>query len=324
MPVDASNRPRPATGADVARRAGVSRATVSYILNSTPGFTFSQRTRDAVLQAAAELAYRPNIAARSLAAGSGILVIVVPHLPQSEFTARIAERLLARLTQRGMMCTLVHESPDAEALVRTIAAFQPRAAVFLSTPGDAVVDRLDAAGITALRPLRDPDPAAEIGARHVAHLVARGRSALAFATAEPEADATSLRHHELADACATAGIAPPVVGRFRLDGVGAAQTIREWRDRGIDGVCAYNDDVALAVLFGVREAGLRCPADIAVIGVDGISAGAVAYPPLTTIAIDPETAADWLVSTVLERLAIEHDVPDAPERILTLVVRAST
>lgn len=323
MSVEPSSRPRPATSADVARHAGVSRATVSYILNGTPGFTFSERTREAVLQAAAELAYRPNIAARSLAGGSGVLVIVVPRLPQSDFTARIGERLLSRLADRGMMCTLVHESLDADALVRTIATFQPRAAVFLSTPGDALVERLGKAGIAALSPLSEPDPPAPIGARQVQHLIDRGRRTLAFAAA-PEAAYNEPRQRELENVCVAAGLAPPPVARFQADGAGAGRTIQEWHEMGVDGICAYNDDIALSVLFGIREAGLSCPADMAVIGADGIAAGAVAYPPLTTIAINPDPAADWLVATVLDQLAIEHHAIDPTDRILTLVVRAST
>ena len=66
--------PRPATSADVAKRAGVSRATVSYILNDKPGHTFTPETRAAVLQAAHDLAYQPNIAARGLIGGRSRLI----------------------------------------------------------------------------------------------------------------------------------------------------------------------------------------------------------------------------------------------------------
>jgi DNA-binding LacI/PurR family transcriptional regulator len=54
------------TSADVARRAGVSQATVSYVLNSTPGQAITERTRVRVLKAANDLGYQPNSAARGL------------------------------------------------------------------------------------------------------------------------------------------------------------------------------------------------------------------------------------------------------------------
>lgn len=326
MASNLSNTPsrRPATSADVAQRAGVSRATVSYILNSTPGVKFADSTRRAVLRAADELEYRPNAAARSLAAGSSIVVIVVPHLPQSDFTARIGERLTSRLAQRGMLSTLVHESRDEDALVDTITTFRPRAAVFFAPPSPAIASRLEDAGVKIITPLIDPEPPAAITSLQVQHLVGKGRRKLAFATVDHEQAATISREQELVAACESLGLPAPLSGRFRLDGEGASETVRQWHQQGVDAVCAYNDDVALAVLFGIREAGLTCPDHLAVIGSDGITAGATAYPPLTTIAIDPEPAADWFVTHLLTRLDIEEAKSAAPaDTILHLVIRRS-
>lgn len=328
MSNELSNKPvsRATTSADVAQRAGVSRATVSYILNSTPGYKFSERTRLAVFRAAEELSYRPNAAARSLAAGSSVVVIVVPRLPQNDFTARVGERLTSRLAQRGMLSTLVHEPTDSANLIDIITVFRPRAAVFFSPPSQTVTGELEQAGVTIVTPLANPGSPSAIGMMQVEHLVRANRRTLAFAASEAGSEPTRARQQELIRACERAGLDPPLVSCIRLDGKDAADIVRLWHSYGVDAVCAYNDDVALAVLFGIRDAGLRCPEDIAVIGSDGTTAGAVAYPPLTTIAVDPGPAADWFVTHLLGELGLEdeHESGVAPaDAILRLVVRES-
>ena len=76
------SRPRRATSSDVARLAGVSRATVSYVLNGRADQSIPEATRDRVLAAAAELAYVPNAASRALRAGESRLVLLVnPGMP---------------------------------------------------------------------------------------------------------------------------------------------------------------------------------------------------------------------------------------------------
>src|SRR6185312_9765886 len=73
---------RRVTSADVARLAGVSRATVSYVLNETPGQTISISTRGRVLDAAARLGYAPSAAARTLRTGrSDVVLCLLPDWP---------------------------------------------------------------------------------------------------------------------------------------------------------------------------------------------------------------------------------------------------
>ena len=72
-------RPRRPTGADVARRAGLSRATVSYVLNDTPHQAIPEPTRQRVLAAAAELGYTPSAAGRALRSGhSEVVLLLLP------------------------------------------------------------------------------------------------------------------------------------------------------------------------------------------------------------------------------------------------------
>ena len=89
-------------------------------------------------------------------------------------------------------------------------------------------------------------------------------------------------------------------------------------------VCAQSDEIACLVLYGIRQAGLRCPADLAVIGVDANPMGEVSSPPLTTVEFDPVAVADAAIAALFERLG--HPAP--PSRELTdiarLIVRSST
>lgn len=88
-------------------------------------------------------------------------------------------------------------------------------------------------------------------------------------------------------------------------------------------MCAFNDEVALAVLFGIHEAGLRCPDDIAVIGCD-IPASAVAYPPLTTLNSDMARVKEVFLWAIMAALGVESGEPPMVELSARLIQRAST
>ena len=78
------------TKADVARLANVSTATVSYVLNNVQGQRISEQTQAAVRKAAADLGYRPNLAARNLAVGgSGVVLYIVGRLWGPELARRV-------------------------------------------------------------------------------------------------------------------------------------------------------------------------------------------------------------------------------------------
>jgi DNA-binding LacI/PurR family transcriptional regulator len=328
MPARAS-RSRPAvprpTAADVAARAGVSRTTVSYVLNDAPGQSFPQETREAVLRAAAELGYRPNLAARLLAAGGSLLLIVVPRLPQSSFTAAITERLTSVLAARGVLAAIVFETEDGAALLRAVEDLRPRAVVFFSPPAPDMAAAVQARGARVITPPHVEAGPRSIGALQVRHLAERGHRRLAVATlADTQAFIVRTRRHGVEEAAEVAGLPAPLAAPFVLDGSDAASTVAGWASRRVTAVCAHNDDVALAVLHGIRGAGLRCPGDMAVVGADGIPAGAVAEPPLTTVAIRVALAADWYAAGLLAALGYADAAPRPADDIVRLIVRAST
>src|SRR3954449_3693311 len=94
---------RRVTSADVARLAGVSRATVSYVLNDTPRQSISADTRTRVLDAAAQLGYAPSAAARALRSGrSDIVLCLLPDWPIGPTVGLFLEHLSAALAAEGL------------------------------------------------------------------------------------------------------------------------------------------------------------------------------------------------------------------------------
>src|SRR5580704_17584098 len=91
------------TSIDVARAAGVSQTTVSFVLNDKPGHSIPEATRLRVLEVARELDYRPHASARALAAGrSDIVLLAVPDLPIGGAISRFIEELASALADQGL------------------------------------------------------------------------------------------------------------------------------------------------------------------------------------------------------------------------------
>jgi DNA-binding LacI/PurR family transcriptional regulator len=89
-------------------------------------------------------------------------------------------------------------------------------------------------------------------------------------------------------------------------------------------VCAYNDEVALAILAGARLLGLNVPADLAVIGVDDIPPARLAAPPLTTVTTDQSAVATHLCETVLAAMSGRQGPVFPAADLVGVVARGST
>lgn len=88
-------------------------------------------------------------------------------------------------------------------------------------------------------------------------------------------------------------------------------------------VCAQSDEIACLVLHGIRQAGLRCPDDLAVIGIDADPLGAYCSPPLTTVEFNPAAVADAALAAVLTTLGFPAPPVLGTGDLAHLVVRAS-
>ena len=120
------------TSADVARESGVSRTTVSYVLNGTAGTSISEATRRRVLEAAERLGYAPSAAARTLRSGRSDLVLcVLPDWPVGPVVETMLDHLADELAERELS-VLVHHVRGDRPLSHLWRAVTPRTVVGLT------------------------------------------------------------------------------------------------------------------------------------------------------------------------------------------------
>ena len=286
-------RSRPATSLDVARRAGVSRSTVSNILNGNDA-RFPESTRERVLEAAKELAYRPSLAGRSLVSGRSDTVVVL--LPNTTFGSNLqdaVDQAVMSTTRFGGNVVVRFAGETPQATIDAIAALRPLAVLsFWNLPGDDL-DRLEAAGTVVVggRPPAHPDAPLDGGiARLQAEaLLRRGTRPLWFAALSDDRQDPygPARFAALQQFARQQGLPTPRQVAVPLTVPGAIRALSPILEDGLPaGVACYNDDVAMALLAAARTFDVSVPEDLAVAGVDNTVVGQLWSPPLTTVETD--------------------------------------
>jgi DNA-binding LacI/PurR family transcriptional regulator len=317
-----------ATSADVARLAGVSRSTVSFVLNNAPQ-AITPETRENVLRAARLLNYRPNLAAKALAERSSRVILFDLSVSSWDGPAvHVLAELTTVLAEHGFVAAIHLDAPARQSLVTTALRIRPR----LVLPGRQLSHQeraeLDDAGIEVVEApatglIGVEGLAAEI---RLEHLRQRGHSRIAIVEREmPElTPAIEARRQAVVATAAKLGLPEPMIAAFH-DGATAARQVQRIMDAGFTAACAFNDDAALATIRAAADLGIRCPQDLAVIGADDTFAGSVAFPPLTTMKVDVERLGNLLAPVVLAALGVIEVAP-LPDLngVLVLVVRAST
>ena len=322
------NEARRATSADVARRAGVSRATVSYVLNDRQDQTIPESTRQRVRAAAHELGYTPNAAARSLRAGRSQLVLLVNNgIPLGPAMSRIVDALTAEVAAAGLSLVLWQRTSDGpvSALSATLAHVDPAVIITLGAPADAERALIEQSGLPVVDTgIAGDSPEGNLPSRlQVEHLVQRGHQRIGvLSSAAPAlAQFAALRTEGTRVACRAAGLPDPVVAAVPTGDLMSVATVTEvlagWRSgpEPVTAVCCYNDYVAVAVLAAAAALGLAVPQELAVIGVDDEPFARATQPPLTSLALDTATIARNVWSRVSRQLDSHGGSPraDAPE-----------
>lgn len=336
------------TSAQVAFKAGVSRTTVSFVLNGVRNQGISEATRAKVLAVAREMGYQPNAAARSLASGStGTVALVIPkasHLYVDAFLAQLVATLNEDCHQHGLKMLI--ESTDEEGrepggfmnLVRA-RSIDGLIVANVRTSEHAHLERIRQANIPLVvltsRPqeltgLHTVCSDTSLSARTaVSHLIGLGHQKIAYVSfAQPEYDSVHEREIGWRAALEQAGLEPAAerVEYADISALSGYEATRRLLARGVKftALFAGNDTIAFGAMRALHEAQLRVPQDVAVVGYDDIPMAAFANPPLTTMRSDPigqARAAFERLQAQLERRA--DPLPSTYEVAPRLVVRAS-
>lgn len=284
----------------VAERAGVSRGTVSRVINDSP--RVSARTRETVLAVIEELGYVPNHAARTLVTRrTDTVALVVSESERRVFTepffAGVLRGIGTALSAAGLqlLLAMAQSAPERARLERYLAGHHVDGVLLLSQHDHDTLPGL----VTRLRlPLVlgghrqralvyvDVD---NVGGAHqaVAYLAGSGRRTIATITGSPDMRAGRDRLTGYRDGLEEAGMPldDTLVGTGDFGPESAARAMTALLDRhpDIDAVFAASDPMALEAVRVLRASGRRVPGDVAVIGFDDSDLARHADPPLTTV-----------------------------------------
>lgn len=325
----------------VASLAGVSRSTVSRVLNNRPGVKAAVRER--VLHVIAEQNYAPQAAARSLArTHTDSIGILVPRPSVSlfdPFIATLIQSLFESAAQHGYFAMLAMLTADRE------TGFYERilrgrhfdgVIMFSSDIDDPILPLLIRDGNPLVLIGRHPyfdnvtsvDAENREGARDaVVHLVERGHRRIGLINGQLEMEAAQARRDGYKQALLEHGM--PIESELMVEGFYSQIAAYEAMQRLLDlvrpptAVFAASDSMALGALNAARDRGVRVPEDVAIVGFDDLPLAAYATPSLTTMRQPLDEMSRQAVRLVIEQIR-GHDVPRSVRFPARLVVRESS
>ncbi len=331
----------PLTLEDIARMSGVSRSTVSRVINDDPNV--KESTRRKVLEIIQKINFQPNLAARSLAAGqTQVLGLVIPMAVTSIFADPYFPLLIQGISSacnvRGYSMMLWLAEPDFErrmagqilysglidgVIVASTVMDDPIVAALVNGkkvpfimigrhPSDSTVSFVDVDNRTGATQAID-------------HLIRLGKKRIATICGPQTMIAGVDRYQGYLDAFAQAKrtLDPHLVAEGEFSETGGYQAMQKLLPYHPDAVFAASDRMAVGAITAIEESGLKIPEDIALVGFDGIPSSAHTDPPLTTMR-QPITRSGALAAQLLIDM-IENPSP-APRRIVLtteLVIRKS-
>jgi LacI family transcriptional regulator len=324
---------------DVAREAGVSKSTVSLVLNDSP--LVRRSTRDAVERAMRALDYVYNRSAANLRGSEvGLIGLVINDLRNPFFTefAASAQMTFAR---RGYATVIANTDESAEIQTQVIASMvEHGVSGFLISP--TYVDEPDGleavrrAGVPAMQVLRRIDARTETfpfasldygagGRLATEHLIGLGARRIAFAGGLENRPVTAERMAGYLEAMATAGLAPEFVHGRPSRAFGRDLALRLAAEGGgVEAALCFSDLVALGMLAGFAQAGVRVGVDFRLVGFDDIEECALAWPQVSSVRCDVARFGRDSAEAMLAWL--EDGVRPPPERLapVGLIARHSS
>lgn len=313
-----AKRDRLPTIIDVAERAGVSKSTAARALAGSTNI--HDETRERVLKAAAAVGYERNHLAVGMRSGrSGLLGLVIPDIT-NPFWAEVARGAQDQAARSGTSLLVFSSDWDAEQEATHLRALR-RARVdgaIINPVADNFED-LQRFGVPVVMIGSSAERFSEISSvgsdisqavrLGMDHLVAMGHEAPSLILGPKSRLARARFLRAVNEHCVERDIDPAILaieeGEYTVEG--GRQAMRRLLERPHLGhVCVFaaNDMMALGAMMAVREAGLRCPQDVSILGFDGIPSGEFAWPGLTTIAKPGRELGEAAVEALFDE--IEH------------------
>lgn len=309
----------------MALRAGVSRTTVSFVLNDLRNKGISEVTRRKVLDAASDLGYRPNAAARTLAGGStGTIAVVVACADHLHFDAYLP-RLLCTVNDRchryGYKVLL--ESADEQIkrpgafldLVRS-KSIDGLVVANMRTVDGQYVRQLSEQGFPVVVPGNGTEPfysrqasnsdeeSAFVATRHLIDLGHRRIAHIPFSSKAFEVVRQRRAGYERALRECGVDPDPKLVVYANISAESGYVAMQKLLQRNADfsALFAGNDTIAFGAMRALNDAGRRIPDDVSVVGYDDIPLAAFVTPPLTTVRTDPVVQGEEAVDMLMARI----------------------
>lgn len=331
---------------DVAAQAGVSIATVSFVLNRHPGEGISEKVRKRVLQVAKQLDYHPSAAAAGLARRSTRNIALVFYKDSStianQFYSFVVQGVVKETIRRdyNLLFSFVDKNYRTYAdLPKVVREKNAEGVLLLRFVSPKMIDDIQKNGVPVLTIDEYPQVSTcnslEIDGRNgtrlaTEHLLGLGHRRIVFMQGSKDRPSIQSRAQGFKDAMLGAGVEFSA-RRHLIDcgdlvfsaGYERGKALLSKTQRPTAIVCA-NDEVAAGVLRGAHELSLSVPTDLSVVGFDDITMANYTDPPLTTVGVDKEQLGSRAVERLIE--LIEKKSGDVARELVSvrLIERAST
>jgi LacI family transcriptional regulator len=331
---------RPASLKMIAEHLGLSVAAISRVLNGAPAAkSIPKATQDRIFAAAEELNYRPNVLARSLRRGRSMIVgVMVPEVSEGYATAVLAG-VEQGLLQAEYFYFLISHHHRAELIERSQRMMVDRAVDGMIAVDTPLLQHPHLPMVTVSCPdehegitniVLNHRRAAELA---VDHLVGLGHREIAFIKGQAFSSDTEPRWQAIRHAAGRAKLTldARLVAQLEGDTPGhepgyfATQRLLASTAR-FTALFAFNDVSAIGAIRALREAGLRVPQDVSVVGFDDVQSAAFQNPGLTTVRQPLRTMGMLAAEAVVRRITAPEEHPPAKQIVVDpeLVVRDST
>lgn len=326
------------TLAEIAQAAGVSVSTVSRALTNNR-HPLKEETRQRIVNLAKEMGYNPNLVARSLQSNRTHIVGVIVDRMRSPFAAATVQGIQDGLRQAGYSISIINSNRDQDLVVEAIQTFNSRRVdgivilnSWLHTFNDPLLSLQDRPFVFVNRLFSDAShncvaPGDRCGAQlAIKHLVDLGHQRIAYINGIESWLESQNRLAGYHDVLTEHGL--PVdetlirPGDWGVDsGYQAAQDLLALAQPPT-AIFAANDLMAMGVIYAIKDAGLRVPDDVALIGYDDRDFAEWIRPALTTIRMPSYEMGQAAARLLLEQFAGE-ELEDATQIPGKLIIRQS-